>query len=199
MAPRGENRAKLIDAMRTLSLTKGFPATTVDEVCTEAQVSKGSFYHHFATKDDLGQAALDGFFDELVLALTTGPFAADEDPVERLRRFVTHAGVVCSGPLLTHGCMLGSFTLDLAESHPDMRDKLSQQFSTLASYVADLIRNAGDDAGVALPAEELAQQFLAVIEGSIVLAKAHADPNIVNSGLALFANHLDLLLHAAAG
>ena len=180
--------------MRSLTLTKGFPATTVDEVCAKAEVSKGSFYHHFATKDDIGYAALDSYFDELISALTTGPADGIDDPVEKLRAFLTHAGIVCSGPLLTNGCMLGSFALDLAESHPGVQSKLSEQFSELASLVAQMICDASTAAGTDLPAAQLAHQFLAVIEGSIVLAKAHADPQMLSSGVALFADHIDLLL-----
>lgn len=194
MAPRGENRTKLIDAMRTLTLEKGYPATTVDEVCAEAQVSKGSFYHHFATKDDIGHAALDAYFDELVAALRDGTYQSAADPITRLRRFLEHAAIVCSGPLLTSGCMLGSFSLDLAESHPEVRAKLADQFEMLAAFVGDLLDDAATAAGVDLPVERLAQQFLAVIEGSIVLAKAHADPTILGSGVALFADHINLLL-----
>ncbi|MFT7623347.1 MAG: TetR/AcrR family transcriptional repressor of nem operon [Myxococcota bacterium] len=116
MAPRGQNRDKLIEAMQTLSLCKGFPATTVDEVCAEAGVSKGSFYHHFDSKDDVGHAALDGFFKGLVGGLTTGPFTPIDDPVQRLHAFVKNAGEVCAGPLLQSGCMLGSLAPNLAES-----------------------------------------------------------------------------------
>ena len=194
MAPRGENRGKLLDAMRTLTLSKGYPATTVDEVCAKAEVSKGSFYHHFATKEDIGQASLDAYFDELVAALTNVPIGDDADAVDRLRGFVRHAGAVCSGPLLTNGCMLGSFALDLSESHPEIRSKLAEQFSALAELVATLITDAATATGIELPAARLAQQFLATIEGSIVLAKAHADPQILTSGVALFAEYIDLLL-----
>ncbi|MEL7207989.1 MAG: TetR/AcrR family transcriptional regulator [Actinomycetota bacterium] len=179
--------------MRTLSLAKGFPATTVDEVCAQAAVSKGSFYHHFATKEEMGAAALDRYFGDLVEALTTGPFTDVVDPVDRLHAFVEHAGVVCSGPLLRNGCLLGSFALDLAESHPEIRSKLASQFDTLAAFVAGLIDDAAGAAGIEVPAAALARQFLAVIEGSIVLAKAFADPGQLTAGVGLFADHLRLL------
>lgn len=196
MAPRGENRTKLLDAMRVLTLEKGFPATTVDEVCEQAQVSKGSFYHHFATKDEMAHAALDSYFDELVTALTNGPHQQSTDPVVRLQDFLGHAAIVCSGPLLTNGCMLGSFALDLSESHPDVRVKLADQFDVLAEFVGGLLTEAAEARGIDLPIEKLSRQFLAVIEGSIVLAKAHGDPSILGSGVDLFTDHVLLLLDA---
>ena len=41
------HRGALVAAMRRVALSKGFAATTVDEICERAGVTKGSFYHHF--------------------------------------------------------------------------------------------------------------------------------------------------------
>ncbi len=194
MAPRGENRTKLIDAMKTLSLSKGYAATTVDEVCAEADVSKGSFYHHFETKEDIGFAALDSHFDQLVEALTVGTFNDQPDPVERLRSFIEHTRIVCAGPQMINGCLIGSYALDLAETLPSIQNRLAEQFNQLAHFVAKLISEASQTSGIHLPSKELSQQFLVVIEGSIVLAKAHADKTLLTSGIELFGHHLDLLL-----
>ena len=193
MAPRGQNRTKLIDATQRLTLAKGFPATTVDEVCLEADVSKGSFYHHFASKEDIGHAALDRYFEDLRGALTAGSYTEIADPVARMHAFVQHAGDVCSGPLLRSGCLLGSFALDLAESDPLVQAKLAEQFGGLAGYAAGLIGDAADSIDRTVDADRLGQQLLAVIEGSIVLAKAHADPELLVTGVSLFAEHLQLL------
>lgn len=179
--------------MQTLSLSKGFPATTVDEICAMADVSKGSFYHHFETKEDLGHAALDQFFAGLVTAFTQGPFSDKTDPVERMHSFIAHASVVCAGPLMRSGCMLGSFALDLAESDTEMRQKLAQQFGAIASFVATLIGDAAEAAIVQVPSAQLAQQFLAIIEGSIVLAKAYEDHTVLSSSVDLFGHHLELI------
>jgi TetR/AcrR family transcriptional repressor of nem operon len=191
---KGQSRQQLLDAVQTLSLKKGFPATTVDDVCTEAGVSKGSFYHHFKSKDDIGLAALDCYFNDLVVAYTTGVFTGVADPVERLRAFFAHAVTVCSGPLLRSGCMLGSFALDLAETHPDVQAKLSVQFKTLSDFVSGLISDAAVALGTSVPADALGQQFMAIVQGSIVLAKAHSNALIPVTGIQLMGNHLDLLL-----
>ena len=53
-----KTKDKLIEAALRLMLAKGYPATTVDEICASAGVSKGSFYHFFATKEELALAAV---------------------------------------------------------------------------------------------------------------------------------------------
>ena len=50
-------RSKLLDAAIALIRQQGFSATTVDQLCGMAGVTKGAFFHHFASKDALGAAA----------------------------------------------------------------------------------------------------------------------------------------------
>lgn len=197
MSPRpSTHRTALVDAMRQLALSKGFPATTVDEICERAGVTKGSFYHHFGAKDDLGLAALQAYFDDLVAAFTGGDWPQAEDPVTRLRQFVAHAADVCTGPVMANGCLMGSFTLDLAESSPQVRQHLSTMFGALRDLVAGLIADAAAHSGRQVDAPSLADHFIAVAEGSILLGKAHADPAIPRRGMEHLGAHLDLLLAA---
>ena len=56
-------RNKLIEATQSLVLKRGFNATTVDDICAEAGVTKGSFFHHFENKDDIGLAAVRAWGD----------------------------------------------------------------------------------------------------------------------------------------
>ena len=194
MARSPSHRTALVDAMRRVALAKGFPATTVDEVCELAGVTKGSFYHHFSGKDDLGAAALESYFDDVVAAFTAGEWSTVEDPVRRLQAFMAHAGDVCTGPVMVYGCLIGTFTLDMAESSPELRLRLSAMLAALRDVVAGLVADAAEHQGREVDAGQLGDQFLAVLEGSIVLAKAHADPVAPRRAVALLGQHLDLLL-----
>src|SRR4051794_15007563 len=53
-----ETRQRLLDAARQLMLERGFSATGVEEVCRVAGVTKGAFFHHFASKEELGRDSL---------------------------------------------------------------------------------------------------------------------------------------------
>jgi TetR/AcrR family transcriptional repressor of nem operon len=50
-------RPKLLDAALSVIRTKGYSATSVDELCAAAGVTKGAFFHYFKSKDELGVAA----------------------------------------------------------------------------------------------------------------------------------------------
>ena len=184
----------MVEAMRTLLLSKGFAATTVDEVCEQAAVTKGGFYHHFSSKDAMGLAAIDSYFDDLVTALSDGPFASIGDPVDRVLGFVDHVAEVCRGPIVRNGCVLGVFALEVAERDESIQLALADRFRSMAVMISTLIAAAAAEREVDVDADLLADHLLTVIEGAIVLAKAHGDPAMISRQVDLFGDYLSLLL-----
>lgn len=193
LARAPSHRLALIAAMRCLVLSKGFPATTVDEVCDRAGVTKGSFYHHFQSKEDLCVAALNAYHSDVVAAFSGGGWAGIEDPWLRLREFLRQCADVLTGPVMVDGCMLGTLSLDLAESSPAIRELLSGMFDELRDLAGGLITQAADHRGVEIDADRLGDHFLALIEGSIILAKARDDQAVRRHSMELFSEHLALL------
>jgi AcrR family transcriptional regulator len=60
-----ETRTKILDSAVKLFSTRGYTAASVDDICTEAGISKGAFYHHFETKQALFLALLDGWLQTI--------------------------------------------------------------------------------------------------------------------------------------
>lgn len=116
-------RGRLLDAAEPEMLAKGYSATTVDEICERAGVSKGSFYHLFATKEDLGLALLDAHF-ERNLGIATEPLATPGDARARAVALADHL-VSSAGVLWGGGCLLGAFALELAKTNPAMAAAVS--------------------------------------------------------------------------
>lgn len=191
--PTTSTRSKLVSAMRELSLTKGYEATRVDEVISLAGVSKGSFYHHFKSKEELALAALESYFQDLTTAFLDYE-VPDGSAYEKLFAFFDHAERVAYGSFLANGCLMGVYTVDLAASNERVRAKLDEQFRALEHVVFEMIEAAADELGVQVPAWPLAVQFEAILEGSLLLAKAHGDPTVLGTSIALFADGLRLRL-----
>ncbi|MDQ8730217.1 TetR/AcrR family transcriptional regulator [Bradyrhizobium sp. LHD-71] len=61
--PAEIRREELIDAAQALFLSKGFDATSVDEIVRAADVAKGTFYFYFKTKDEVLQALRTRFIE----------------------------------------------------------------------------------------------------------------------------------------
>ncbi len=64
-----ETRIQLINSAIKLFSTQGFNSASVDEICKDAGVSKGAFYHHFESKQALFLALLDGWLDNIDSAI----------------------------------------------------------------------------------------------------------------------------------
>lgn len=180
-------REKLLDAALDLMLARGYPATTVDEICQAAGVSKGSFYHFFETKEQLALAVLDTYLERVGRQLEGGPYTRLEDPRERALAFVDYL-VDVARDAWGKGCVMGSFALDVAETSPAIQRAVSQTFTRVARGYGDAFAPAlaGDDAARDARAADLAEHFLVAVEGGIVLAKAHRDWGYVTRALERF-------------
>lgn len=178
---------RLLDAAEELMLSKGFTGTAVDEICASADVSKGSFYHHFQSKDALGLAALDRFYNRVADALFTGSWTEVDDPVQRALAFLDHT-IDRSDALWHGGCLMGTFALDLAEANEAYRTLLSERFDEMTAALTDVLAPIS---GPNTPSgEEMAELYMAVIEGAIILGKAHGDPTILVDRLSSFRTQL---------
>lgn len=185
---------KLLEAALRLMLSKGYPATTVDEICAEAGVSKGSFYHFFKNKEELGLATIERFYRLGAEEIENGPFTGLADPVERAFGYVDNIEAKATS-LWTAGCLLGSFALELADTNPAVRQEVSRMFDRVARRMANMLEPIAERAGEGGPtAIELSESFLSVLEGSIVLARAHRDPDRIPKAVRWFRRYLERLI-----
>ncbi len=180
-------REKMIQAAQALMLSRGYPATTVDEICEMAGVSKGSFYHFFHSKEDMGLAVLEAFQARNDRLIADGPQAGVADPVERALALVDHL-IAAAGEMWGSGCLLGNVALDLAETNPTIRQDVSDRFRRVAAGLSEGMVPLAAEAGVpdGPSAQELAEQFIIVVEGALVLAKAHKDWSYITRALDRF-------------
>jgi TetR/AcrR family transcriptional repressor of nem operon len=189
----GTAKDKLTRAALELMLSRGYNATTVDEICTRAGLTKGSFYHCFSTKEDIGVAALELFHGE-GFKRTAGKYGAIADPVERAFGFLDHVEAAAKD-IWGDGCLLGNFALELADTNPIIRKKVSGLLNTSTETVARLFEPIANlrKKGEGPSAVELAEHYIALIEGAIVLGKAHHDWKRIPEGIRQFRRYLECL------
>src|SRR5690348_18034184 len=133
------SRTSILKTARDLMLKYGYAATSVDEICSRAGVTKGSFYHFFETKEELGLAVLNGFYEEGVARVASGAYTGMTDPYQRLLGLFDHLEAI--GPdLWRNGCLMGNFACELAESSQPIRRRVAEIFEELANRWALLFR-----------------------------------------------------------
>jgi TetR/AcrR family transcriptional repressor of nem operon len=185
-------KEKLLEAAQQLMLAKGFPATTVDEICDTAGFTKGSFFHYFESKEHLGKEVLDRFYCSFQQRIQQGSFRKKSDPLQRVYGYVDRFIEMSKNPELPCGCLLGNFTQELSDTHPEIRSLCVQRFAEWAApFKQDLDEAKAKYASKApFDTQSLAEYLIAVLQGSMILAKAKQDKRVVAQNLQHFKQYV---------
>ena len=193
-----ETRTKLLDAAMHVLRLKGYAATTVDDICKAAGLTKGSFFHHFASKEELGIAAADHFAAMAAGLFSTAAYRALPDPADRLLGYVDLRIAILTGPICEFSCLLGTFVQELYETHPAIRAAAERHMN---DHVADLAKDVAEAkaryaADADWTADSLAQHMQVVLQGSLIFAKAKQGPAVAVESLGHLRRYLELLFQS---
>lgn len=145
MQKPNDTRARLLQAAADLIWRSSYHATGVDHICETAGVKKGSFYHFFASKEELAIAAIDEQW-ELYKPRIDDVFSTERPPLDRLRLWaremlekqrekLSETGCVCGCPLFSLGSEIGT-------QAPKLRAKVEELLATKVAYVEGALRDA---------------------------------------------------------
>jgi TetR/AcrR family transcriptional repressor of nem operon len=187
---------RLLAATRLLLIRCGFGGTSVDRICREAGISKGVFFHYFKTKEDAVIAVARDFVTELGKQFRAGPQARGTDPRQRILHYIDFTLDTCEHSVLASGCLIGALSASLPEEHDArIRAICGEAFSGWVASFETLLQGAQQDG--LLPARvdtrTLASQFIALVEGSLLLRKT-LGPDILRRNLRGFRAMLAQLL-----
>lgn len=192
-----ESKTKLLNAALNVIRAKGYAATTVDDICHAANVTKGSFFHHFKSKDDLALSAAaywgemtEGFF-------ASAPYHNSEDPLERLLGYVDFRGEILQGDLPDYTCLLGTLVQETYATHPDIRAACDKGMSTHIAIIARDVAAAKKLYAPDAPwsAESVGYFIQSVLQGAFIFAKAKQGPEVVRESLAHLRRYLELIFN----
>jgi len=185
MGRTSDAKEKLIAAMAALVHRRGYVAVSVDDVCAEAGVRKGSFYHFFASKRDLMLAALQSHQEMARDHVLEIAFAPTLPPLERLDRFfalvagMETANKKSGGHVL--GCPFGNLAAEVAASEPELARAADQALGGLAFFIQSVLQEAKKRGDIDRRADvkETADAILAYFEGVALLARTRNDPSLL--------------------
>jgi len=192
----GATRTRLLEAARDVIRAKGYAATTVDDICAAAEVSKGSFFHHFPSKEALGVAAIEAF-DAMATALfADAPYTRLADPRDRVLGYVDFRASLLRGELAQFTCLMGTTLQETYATHPDLRAACDRGMS---AHVAVLVRDIEEARkryapDAAWTAESVGYFMQSVLQGAFIYAKAKQGPEVAVMCLAHLRRYLEELL-----
>ena len=176
-----ETKRKLLEAGVSLMRARGFSATSVDEICASAGVTKGGFFHYFKSKDELAKAALQLFVDGKSIEYAKAPFHDLVDPLNRIYGRLDYAIESVGGRVrTTRGCLIGMLAQELSSTNPEMRALCQSAFQRIAqNFEKDLVEAKAKYAPEAdFDPQKVAMFYVSFFQGASLIAKS-ADSNAV--------------------
>jgi TetR/AcrR family transcriptional repressor of nem operon len=167
-------RDHLIDIGVGLMHQNGYNATGLADILKAADVPKGSFYHHFGSKEDFAAAALGKYVAHEGEHSTTVLSDLKTPPLKRLKRYFRDMVKTYGQKGQIPGCMLGRFSLEMAAESEGLRTRISTSFANWQHKIAVVVQQAVEQKE--LPAdtdpESLAGFLLNSWEGALLRSQA---------------------------
>jgi TetR/AcrR family transcriptional repressor of nem operon len=195
MAETPENsRTRLLTATIDLVRANGYAATRVEDICAAAGVTKGSFFHHFASKEDLAIAAAAQWDDRATQLFAQAPYLSRPDSLDRLLGYVSFRKALLAGDIWEWSCYAGTTIQETHETYPAIRDACAQSITHHVAMLRGLIDLALLEYPVAgLRAESLAIHIQAVLQGAFIMAKAGQDVAAAHHSIDHLYRYVELL------
>jgi TetR/AcrR family transcriptional regulator, transcriptional repressor for nem operon len=191
--PTPSTRNDIIEAADELFYRQGFEHTSFAHIADVVGISRGNFYHHFKTKDEILDAVI-GLRVARTEAMLTLWEVQGATPADRICSFIRML-VANQIPIMAHGCPVGSLCSELSKlAHPALL-QAGGLFTLFRSWLARQFEQAGCSAD----ADALAMHLLARSQGVAVLAQTFHDAAFIQSEVAQMAQWLDTVLTPPVG
>lgn len=168
-----ETRQQIVEAADRLFYEFGFEATSFADIARAVGLSRGNFYYHFKTKDEILSAVI-----ALRIENTKATLEAWEQatalPVERIRSFV-HILIMNQAKIMAYGCPLGTLSNELAKLDHVAKDDAVKLFTLFREWLARQFVELGRKAD----ADILAMHVLMRSQGVATLATAFRDETFI--------------------
>lgn len=166
-------RDEIIEAADDLFYRQGYEHTSFADIANVVKISRGNFYHHFKSKDEILDAVIDKRLSDrramLELWDTEG-----ETPEDRIRSFINI--LIMNGELIKrYGCPIGTLSSELAKLNHAAQDEANKLFTLFRTWLRRQFVALGREAD----ADMLAMHLLARSQGVATLSNAFQDETFV--------------------
>ncbi|MEG0761020.1 TetR/AcrR family transcriptional regulator [Chryseobacterium sp.] len=107
-------RQNILQKAFEMIYTNGYQTTSVDEIIATTQVTKGAFYYHFKTKDEMGLAIINERMKPTFKNTFIEPFQSDVDPLDTIYNLMHHLLMENEDLKVEYGCPASNFTQEMA-------------------------------------------------------------------------------------
>ncbi len=166
----------ILNVAHNLFLSRGFSATSVDEICKNAKITKGGFFHYFKSKECLAKDVLKRFCSDSQDDMRqAGCCEKIEDPLERVFALLDGIPGHIAYKSKHRGCLITTFIQELSQTHPEIQNLCVKGLNKWASMLKNDLKLAQEKyaPNAKIDVNSLANYCVTVIEGAQILAKAN--------------------------
>lgn len=200
---RADTRTRILDAAQDLVLRHGFAGTSVDAILERVGLTKGAFFHHFPSKNDLAHALIERYAE-----LDRKQLETYLERAERLSRDPVRQASILVGLYEEEmdrlvepyaGCLFASYCYQEGLFDDRIHAIVRESLLEWRQVLGDKLRAAIERRPPRLPvdADDVADSFLAIAEGAFILSKTLAEPRLAAKQLRQYRNYLELLFDVA--
>ena len=163
-------RSVIIKAANELFYHNGYDETSFTQIAEKADISRGNFYHHFKTKEDILFAIVDYRVDDVTKTLKAWSDKY-KTPIERIKRFIQILREE-GGDAILYGCPMGTLNTQLGKSHKDLQPYARKIFDLFKVYLTEQFIQLGFTKS---NAEQYALHLISRNQGISVVAHTYHD------------------------
>jgi len=175
-----KTRASILDSAFTEIYHRGFQSARIDDIVSKTHMTKGAFFSHFNSKNELGYAIVDEVLKEMILERWLRPLAAYKNPVQgivtRFRKLIE----TTSDDSVALGCPLNNLVQEMSALDPVFRDKLNAVMLLWIGETEKYIKKAQAEGYLkkGIDARQVAEFVVMVQEGSFAMVKNLRDRKV---------------------
>jgi len=191
-------RTKLLTVAQSIILRKGFTAMTLDALCESTEVTKGSFFHHFKNKDELGEAVLKQFWDEVQSRQEKSSYQSISDPLKKMLSYIESTIDFYTDPILRSGCLLAIYVLELKDTNPVIYKQTVENIRLWRNTINSMIEDIAKDHEPVNGFDSLAwaEFYISTLQGALIIAQSQNDVSVIRRTLTLYKIQLSSLFVA---
>jgi TetR/AcrR family transcriptional repressor of nem operon len=166
-------RDQIVEAADRLFYRRGYEHTSFADIAAVVQISRGNFYHHFESKDEILDAVIEARLADTRRMLARWE-SEGERPADPIRSFI-HLLLVNGADIQRYGCPVGTLCTELAKLNHRSREEANRLFELFRTWLRRQFTLLGREAD----ADMLAMHLLARSQGVATLSNALHDRKFV--------------------